>query len=185
MADAAGEPVRLANLFYKADSVQALKDLYEPSHPTNWVAIDICQANKRKKLRAALGGSGSDGLAGLIQNINENPNRMLYVGIQINSTDPGGSERSKYVFTKYIGETLPLKVKASGATVDGDAMSQFQNKHITINGVGATDYKEHYTLKNIGNLLLKVGGAHKPEKYLCGEEEIEAKVCMSVADIDS
>merc|ERR550525_2328741 len=110
---------------------------------------------------------------------------MLYIGIQTTAVQSVRTRAKSVDFTKFIGESLPLKVKASGATIDGDAMSQFQNKHITINGVGATDYKEHYVLKNIGNLLLKAGGAHKPQYYKCGEEQIEAELCMSVADIDS
>ena len=36
MADSSGTDIKLPNLMYKADSVQALKDLYEPSHATNW-----------------------------------------------------------------------------------------------------------------------------------------------------
>jgi len=135
-----------------------------------WQAYELVKKGMKIKITFAQEGKGDDaGLSGLAKFLSDKKAGIYRCIMRIQSEDDHGSKRQKYFFIKFQGTGAPVMAKSLCGQVSGKVDKCFTTKHKTMD-IDENDMDE-LEMKSMGKLLLRVGGAHKPDKYVFGPGE--------------
>jgi len=132
-------------------------ELTDQKGDTNWILWGF-----EDKTRLVVLGKGKGGLPELVSNLDES--RVSFAGLKVIGVDAQPnltSHRNKFVFITYTGSSVAALTKAK-VSIQKDVV------YAQCNGVTAqvqANDKEHLEPKEIGSILIRSGGAHKPTHY--------------------
>eukprot|EP00475_Leptophrys_vorax_P014012 TRINITY_DN2037_c0_g1_i1.p1 TRINITY_DN2037_c0_g1~~TRINITY_DN2037_c0_g1_i1.p1 ORF type:complete len:163 (-),score=59.67 TRINITY_DN2037_c0_g1_i1:71-559(-) len=79
------------------------------------------------------------------------------------------SKRVKFIFLTWIGDNVPVLKKAKVSLQSQDVRKLFQGVAVFVDVSDPSDLD----INELSRALLKIGGAHKPTKFVYGTEEFE------------
>jgi hypothetical protein len=145
-------------------------ELTDQKGDTNWILWGF-----ENKTQLKLLGKGKGGLTEFVENLDES--RVLFGGLKVIGVDAQPNltaHRNKFVFVSYTGSSVGALTKAK-VSIQKDVV------YAQCNGVTAqvqANDKDHLSPKEIGGILIRSGGAHKPTHYDFGGD-----VTISISDL--
>ncbi|ETO37012.1 hypothetical protein RFI_00050 [Reticulomyxa filosa] len=130
----------------------------------NWYLFGV-----DKKMELAFSKAGQQGLEE-VTNVLKNASSELYFGLlRVNSNDKGGSKRAKFIFIRFVGSGVNVMQKAKITPKLGKIGDAFPVKHLTYD---LTEDLGNFTIDSLAKEFLRVGGAHKPDSFDFGPDQV-------------
>ena len=115
-------------------------------------------------------GSKGNGLASFVSALRENEDKVIFGVIKVDGVDERESvtaRRPKFIQVNWVGPKVPAMKKLSALALKNDVSQLFIGVAATVDCNDADDL----TTVELGKVLLKSGGAHKPTHYDFGNGE--------------
>lgn len=142
-------------------------------NPADYIVIGLADGGKSKS-QLEIRGTGEGGRAAVLAAFQENQDQILFGVLKVFGVDEKNglvSKREKCLLIKFIGENVSGIQKARANEPFG-ALSNMLTNGVFYNVNVAGDELEHdFSLVQLGRMLLKAGGAHKPIRYEYGAGE--------------
>jgi hypothetical protein len=142
----------------------AWKEISHDSPSINWYLFSV-----DKKMDLTFKKAGNDGLEGFSKFLQNSPSELLFGLLRVNSNDRGGSKRAKFVYVRFVGGSVNVMQKAKLTPKLGKIGDAFPVKHMTYD---LTEDLGNFTIEALAKEMLRVGGAHKPDSYDFGPNQI-------------
>eukprot|EP01083_Nonionella_stella_P157397 511010_1 len=149
------------------------KKLSKQESSINWYLLKL-DGKPGKTTNLTFVKEGDGGAAEIADFLKEESKAVYFGLLKCVTTDDSKSVRGKFIYLRFIGSGVKSITKAKLTTSLGKIDDQFPCKHLSldINEKCADDL----TPKKLAVELLRVGGAHKPDKMVFGpNQEIIAK----------
>jgi hypothetical protein len=143
------------------------KILSKDNPPFNWYVCSVVVEGKSPSLKPFKRGSG--GLQEVRNVLTSNSTQILLGLLRVNSNDKGGSTRAKFVYIRFVGKNVPVMQKAKLTPQLGKFSESFPVKHLTLD---LDDDLTGFSIEGVTKEFLRVGGAHKPDSYSYGPNQL-------------
>jgi len=130
----------------------------------NWY---LCGVDKKMDL--AFDKAGQQGLEELTNILKNSSKDLLFGLLRVNSNDKGGSKRAKFIFIRFVGSAVNVMQKAKVTPKLGKIGDAFPVKHLTYD---LTEDLSNFTIDSLSKEFLRVGGAHKPDSFDFGPNQV-------------
>merc|ERR1712130_587249 len=134
----------------------------------NWYILKL-DGKVGKTTKLTLVKEGNGGAEEIVDFLKDHPKSMMFGLLKSITTDNAMSVRAKFIYLRFIGSGVKTMTKAKLTGSIGKIDDQFPCKHLTIdiNEKCADDLSP----KKMAKELLRVGGAHKPDKIEFGPNQ--------------
>jgi len=143
------------------------KVMSKDNPPYNWYVCSVVVEGKNPSLKPFKRGSG--GLQEVRNVLTSNTTQILLGLLRVNSNDKGGSTRAKFVYIRFVGKSVPVMQKAKLTPQLGKFSESFPVKHLTLD---LDDDLTAFSIEGLTKEFLRVGGAHKPDSYSYGPNQV-------------
>ena len=144
------------------------KDISKNSKNTiNWYACRL----KGKTSDLIVDGKGNGGINELKEYLSkpERKKQVRFVILRVNSLDNHGSVRAKFIFFKFLGSKVNKMTKAGLISKMGNIEMNFKVRHLIVD---LDESLQRLDVERLAKEFLRVGGAHKPDRYDFGGDTI-------------
>lgn len=150
-----------------ANVEDACKDIYADNNTINWFSTKLASPSLKGANATGLtvDKAGTGGLNELKQAMAEEKDFIIFFLLRCNTEDDSGSSRAKFVYGRFVGTGVKFMQKAKLTPNLGAFADQFQVKHLSKD---ADEEMKGWTAEELAKEFLKVGGAHKPDRYNFG-----------------
>jgi len=146
------------------NSESAWKAICTDTPSINWYLFGV-----DKKLDLTFKQAGQKGLEELTNLLKTCSNDLLYGLLRVNSNDKGGSKRAKFVYIRFVGSKVGFMQRAKMTPNLGKIGNAFPVKHLTYD---LTEDLSNFTVGIVSKEMLRVGGAHKPDSFDFGPNQV-------------
>jgi len=140
------------------------KTLSRDNPPFNWYLMTV---DNKQSLTYVSRGSG--GLKEVSNFLRAKKTELFFGLLRVNSLDEGGSKRAKFIYMRFVGTEVPVMKKAKVTPSLGKIGEQFPVKHLSLD---LNEDLSHFDVESLSKEFLRVGGAHKPDKYEYGPNQM-------------
>jgi len=137
----------------------------------NWYILKL-KSKKNEDMELVTSGNG--GAVEVVEFLSDKTKNIFFGLLKCVTTDDAMSVRSKFIYIRFVGSAVKSVAKAKLTTSMGKIDDKFPCKHLTmdLNEKCADDMKPIKMAKE----LLRVGGAHKPDKISFGpDQDVDVK----------
>lgn len=143
-------------------------NLYSDNPAFNWMSTICTDAGKgAKALQVHAVGSG--GLNELKEKMASCGGDIIFFQLRVDTFDDSGSKRAKFMYGRFVGTNVKFMQKAKLTTNLGAIADMFQVKHLSKD---CDENMKDWDPETLGKEFLKIGGAHKPDKYVFGPNAV-------------
>merc|ERR1719204_115666 len=129
--------------------------------------MDEKKKKKRTKYYAELVSFGDDTLTPVLEVIKADPDQIYFCVVQVDTSDASGSNRTKYVFSQYMSNSISPMKKAKVNSYLGDIKTLVSKADLSLMTVASDNYETELSPKSISEGLHR-SGSHKPDVYNYG-----------------
>lgn len=146
----------------------ACKEIYSDNPGFNWFSTKLADSSlKTTGLTVDVVGTG--GLNELKAQMAKESDNIIFFLLRCDTADDQGSSRAKFVYGRYKGSKVKFMQKAKLTPNLGAFADQFQVKHLSKD---ADEEMKGWTAEELGKEFLRIGGAHKPQRYIFGPDAV-------------
>lgn len=131
----------------------------------NWYACKI-KGKIGKSTKLVVEQSGTGGAKECSAYLQQQDSQILFGLILAKSYDSSNSIRCKFIYFRFIGNNVSFMSKAKLTPCMGAIDDQFPTKHLTVEL--SEQCGDMLTPEALSTQLLRIGGAHKPDRYEFG-----------------
>eukprot|EP00487_Bulimina_marginata_P005332 TRINITY_DN23113_c0_g1_i1.p1 TRINITY_DN23113_c0_g1~~TRINITY_DN23113_c0_g1_i1.p1 ORF type:complete len:140 (+),score=15.81 TRINITY_DN23113_c0_g1_i1:105-524(+) len=113
---------------------------------------------------------GSGGAAEIVDFLKDKEKSIMFGLLKCVTTDNAKSVRAKFIYLRIIGSKVKTMSKAKLTPSTGKIGDQFPCKHLTIDL--SEDCADTLDPDGLTKELLRVGGAHKPDLFNFGPDQV-------------
>jgi len=147
-----------------ASVADACTDIYSNNPTLNWFSAKLADPSL-KKTDLVMANAGKGGLNELRKQMMTEKDFIVFFLLRCDTEDDEGSSRAKFVYGRFVGTGVKFMQKAKLTPNLGAIADQFQVKHLSKD---ADEGMKEWTTENLGKEFLRIGGAHKPQRYNFG-----------------
>ena len=129
------------------------------------IYIDPKKANGKLKFDKC----GNDGISELQTYLKDQADQIIFALLRVNSLDKSNSIRAKFVFFRFLGSKVGVMTKAKLNPQKETIQNQFPVRHMDVN---ISEDLKGCDIESLSKEFLRIGGAHKPDKYDYGGGKI-------------
>jgi len=134
----------------------------------NWYCLKLAgKVGTTDKLQFVQEGSG--GASEIVDFLKDKEKQIVFILLKCITTDDAKSVRAKFIFLRVIGSAVKTMQKAKLTGSIGKIDGRFPCKHLTIDC--SEKCADDLEPKKLVKELLRVGGAHKPDKMSFGPDQ--------------
>jgi len=150
-----------------ANVEDACKDIYADNNTINWFSTKLATPSLKGANATGLtvDKAGTGGLNELKKAMAQEKDFIIFFLLRCNTEDDSGSSRAKFIYGRFVGTGVKFMQKAKLTPNLGAFADQFQVKHLSKD---ADEEMKGWTAEELAKDFLKVGGAHKPDRYNFG-----------------
>ena len=144
-------------------------DLFQQVVDTKNTEVSWCTIKVDGRKLADSGNVGL-GLASLVTELNNNKDQVVFAALQVNGVDERDTvtaTRPKYIQINWVGPNVAAMKRLGALQLKNEISQVFVGVAATVDCNDADDL----TTVELGRVLLKSGGAHKPTYYDFGNGE--------------
>jgi len=143
-------------------------NLYSDNPGFNWMTTICTDAGKGAKA-LEIHAVGTGGLNELKEKMAECAGDIIFFQLRVDTYDDSGSKRAKFIYGRFVGTKVKFMQKAKLTTNLGAIADMFQVKHLSKD---CDENMKDWDPETLGKEFLKIGGAHKPDKYVFGPNAV-------------
>merc|ERR1711971_212031 len=134
----------------------------------NWYCLKLAgKVGTTDKLQFVQEGNG--GASEIVDFLKDKEKQIVFILLKCITTDDAKSVRAKFIFLRVIGSAVKTMQKAKLTGSIGKIDGRFPCKHLTIDV--SEKCADDLEPKKLVRELLRVGGAHKPDKMSFGPDQ--------------
>jgi len=143
----------------------AWNDICGDKPTKNWYCCGLKGQGKNQQLEIV--STGSQGLNELSAFLKNAGDKIYFVLFRVEAKDESNSVRAKFVYIRFVGTQVNVMSKAKLTPNLANISNHFPVKHLTID---LTEDLSNFDIESLSREFLRVGGAHKPDKYVFGPD---------------
>merc|ERR1712039_8247 len=150
------------------ESEEYWQKLSKKGSEINWYCLKLAgKVGTTDKLQFVQEGSG--GASEIVDFLKDKEKQIVFILLKCITTDDAKSVRAKFIFLRVIGSAVKTMQKAKLTGSIGKIDGRFPCKHLTIDV--SEKCADDLEPKKLVRELLRVGGAHKPDKMSFGPDQ--------------
>jgi len=167
-APAAAEYAAMGDGDVPSSVEDACTDIYSNNPTINWFSAKLADP-KLKVTDLVMDKAGKGGLNELRQQMMQEKDFIVFFMLRVDTEDDEGSSRAKFVYGRFVGTGVKFMQKAKLTPNLGAIADKFQVKHLSKD---ADESMKDWTAETLGKEFLRIGGAHKPKRYIFGPDAV-------------